>query len=108
MLSLIIPVTAGLGLNFAIVLGAMVGQVGLIVATSLQDFPDCWGCQKGNPLASNRGAPGDVWRATCLDVQARGRGVASPSMMLGFSANGLYQLEVIPVHTGDGNPLEQP
>jgi len=32
-LSLIIPVTAGLGLNFAIVLGAMAGQIGLIIVT---------------------------------------------------------------------------
>lgn len=34
-LSLIIPATCGLGMNFGIVLGAMCGQVGLVVVTIL-------------------------------------------------------------------------
>ena len=35
-LSLIIPVTCGLGMNFGIVLGAMCGQIGLITVTIMQ------------------------------------------------------------------------
>jgi len=80
-LSLIIPVTAGLGLNFAIVLGAMAGQVGLIVATHC----NCRGwwanhCSGSiDPYCYTLGiSAGHVLN------KARGREMIT-SMMLGFS-----------------------
>lgn len=41
-LSLIIPVVAGMGLNFSIVIGAMAGQIALIAVThwALRGLPD--------------------------------------------------------------------
>ena len=42
-LSLIIPVVAGMGLNFGIVLGALAGQIALILSTHWEwaDWADC-------------------------------------------------------------------
>jgi len=88
-LSLIIPVVAGLGLNFGIVVGAMCGQVGLIgienagftgldalVAAMLLSLPLSllFGLLTGMLL--NR---------------AKGREMIT-GMILGFFANGIYQL----------------
>jgi len=110
-LSLIIPVVAGMGLNFGIVVGAMCGQVGLIVVEN----------------AIGPGAPGSVgsagvggliaaglvslplsllfgWLTGLLLNRARGREMIT-GMILGFFANGIYQLvfllmtgPIIPLH----------
>ncbi len=88
-LSLLIPILAGLGLNFGIVIGAMAGQIGAILATF-------WGlegivgfltaCMVATPVAIVFGiATG--W----LFNRAKGREMVT-GLIAGFFANGLYQL----------------
>jgi len=88
-LSLIIPVTAGLGLNFGIVLGAMAGQVGLITVTHLK-IPGLAGFTAALliavPLALIVGALAGV-----VLNHAKGREMIT-SMILGFFVDGIYQL----------------
>jgi simple sugar transport system permease protein len=88
-LALIIPVLAGLGLNFAVVLGAMAGQVGIIAAThlgvkGLAGILLCAGLAL--PLAVALG-----WMTGKLLNRARGKEMIT-TLILGFFANGVYQL----------------
>lgn len=103
-LSLIIPVTAGLGLNFAIVLGAMAGQVGLIVATHYK-IPGLLGLAVAVILSLPSAVLLGMSAGHVLN-QARGREMIT-SMMLGFFANGLYQL-VFLFMVGTVIPLNNP
>ena len=103
-LSLIIPVTAGLGLNFAIVLGAMAGQVGLIVATHYK-IPGLLGLAVAVILSLPIAVLLGMSAGHVLN-QARGREMIT-SMMLGFFANGLYQL-VFLFMVGTVIPLNNP
>lgn len=103
-LSLIIPVTAGLGLNFAIVLGAMAGQVGLIVATHYK-IPGLLGLAVAVILSLPIAVLLGMSAGHVLN-QARGREMIT-SMMLGFFANGLYQL-VFLFMMGTVIPLNNP
>jgi simple sugar transport system permease protein len=88
-LSLLIPILAGLGLNFGIVIGAMAGQIGAILVTywqvkGLAGF--ALAALVATPLAVVFGiATG--W----LFNRARGREMVS-GLIAGFFANGLYQL----------------
>lgn len=91
-LALIIPVMAGMGLNFAVVLGAMAGQAAIIMATH-------WGITGitgillcvvlSFPLALVLG----YFTAKLLN-KARGKEMIT-SLILGFFANGVYQLVFI-------------
>lgn len=87
-LSLIIPVIAGIGLNFAIVLGAMAGQMGLIhtVSISVGGFPGfLLSLLISTPLAIFFGfLTGKILNKT------KGNEMIT-SMILGYLANGLYQ-----------------
>lgn len=91
-LSLLIPVIAGMGLNFGIVLGAMAGQIGLIFITD-------WGIV-GLPaffLAIIIAAPIAIflgWMAGIALNHAKGREMVT-SYILGFFINGVYQLIVL-------------
>lgn len=87
-LSLIIPVLAGLGLNFGIVLGAMAGQMALIAVTY-------WGIGgiKGFLLAAFLSTPLAVlfgWLTGMLFNRAKGKEMIA-GLILGFFANGVYQ-----------------
>ncbi len=91
-ISLLIPVMAGMGLNFGIVLGAMAGQIGLI-------FMLDWGVVGipgilpamliGTPIAILLG----LLAGTILN-RAKGREMVT-SMILGFFINGIYQLTIL-------------
>lgn len=88
-LALIIPVMAGMGLNFGIVLGAMAGQCALILITH-------WGVDGlgGLTIALLIATPIAVlfgWLAGLVLNRARGKEMIT-SLILGFFANGLYQL----------------
>jgi simple sugar transport system permease protein len=88
-LSLLIPILAGLGLNFGIVLGAMAGQIAAILVTFWK-VPGVLGfglaCLLAVPIAIVFGiATG--W----LFNRARGREMVT-GLIAGFFANGLYQL----------------
>lgn len=87
-LSLIIPVVAGIGLNFAIVLGAMAGQMGMIhtVSLSVGGFPGfLLSLLISTPLAIFFGfLTGKVLNKT------KGNEMIT-AMILGYLANGLYQ-----------------
>lgn len=88
-LALIIPVMAGMGLNFGIVLGAMAGQFALIAITH-------WQLEGllGLALAFLLATPVAIlfgWLAGIILNRAKGKEMIT-SLILGFFANGLYQL----------------
>lgn len=91
-LSLLIPIIAGMGLNFGIVLGAMAGQIALIFITDWQIV----GLQGltlamllSIPMAGFLGVIGGM----ALN-RAKGKEMIT-SMILGFFINGVYQLLVL-------------
>lgn len=88
-LSLIIPVLAGMGLNFGIVLGAMAGQIALIAVTHFKV-----GGLSGFMLAIALSTPIAIlfgYLTARLLNKTKGQEMIS-GMILGFFANGLYQL----------------
>lgn len=88
-LSLIIPVITGLGLNFGIVLGAMAGQTGLffIVAKKMSGLPGVFTAMAlATPVAIFLG-----YLVGLVLNRAKGKEMIT-SMILGFFANGIYQL----------------
>lgn len=91
-MSLIIPVITGMGLNFGIVLGAMAGQVGLIVILN-------YGITgMGGILAAIAiSTPVAIVLGYLVGIilnRAKGKEMIT-SMILGFFANGVYQLVFI-------------
>lgn len=91
-LSLLIPIIAGMGLNFGIVLGAMAGQIALIFITDWQII----GLQGlflamiiSLPLGALMGIIGGI-----VLNKAKGKEMIT-SMILGFFINGVYQLIVL-------------
>lgn len=100
--SLILPIMAGMGINFGMVLGAMAGQIGLIFAMD-------WGIggMQGLGFAALLGLPISIilgWIAGSILNRARGREMVT-SYILGFFFNGIYQFvvlylfgSVIPLH----------
>jgi len=91
-LALLLPILAGMGLNFGMVLGAMAGQIGLIFITdwSIVGIP-------GLVLAMLISTPISILLGIlCGSVlnRAKGREMAT-SYILGFFINGIYQLVVL-------------
>lgn len=103
-LSLLIPILAGLGLNFGIVIGAMAGQIAAIVVTFLGiggigGFALAW--VVATPLALLFGvATGHLFN------RAKGREMVT-GLIAGFFANGIYQL-VFLFMVGTLIPIEAP
>jgi simple sugar transport system permease protein len=88
-LSLIIPVLAGMGLNFGIVIGAMAGQIALIAVTH-------WGITglAGFSLAVAITVPISIVFGYLTGIvlnNTRGQEMIA-GMILGYFTNGLYQL----------------
>ncbi len=88
-LALIIPIVAGMGINFAITIGAMAAQIGLLLVIS-------WGIQGigGLLLAAAITVPlagGFGFLIGSLLNKMKGQETIG-SMILGFFANGAYQL----------------
>lgn len=91
-LSLLIPIMAGMGLNFGMTLGAMAGQIGLILAADWQ----IWGIP-GMILAMIISIPFSVVLGVfCGKMlnRAKGREMIT-SYIISFFMNGLYQLVVL-------------
>lgn len=91
-LSLLIPIIAGMGLNFGMVLGAMAGQIGLILISdwNVVGLP-------GMILAAIIATPLAVllgWMCGAILNRAKGREMVT-SFILAFFMNGLYQLVVL-------------
>ncbi|MDQ7778724.1 MAG: ABC transporter permease [Planctomycetota bacterium] len=87
-LALVVPVVAGLGLNFAVVLGAMAGQVGLIVVVNHGVHG-----LRGLLIAAAVALPIALIAGIVtgrLFNKARGREMIT-GIVLGFVANGIYQ-----------------
>lgn len=88
-LSLLIPILAGLGLNFGIVIGAMAGQMAAILVTHWQ-WTGVWGfvaaCAIAAPIAVLLGA-----LTGALFNRAKGREMVT-GLIAGFFANGVYQM----------------
>lgn len=91
-LSLLIPIIAGMGLNFGIVLGAMAGQIALIFITEWQIIDS-----QGVFLAMIISIPIAIilgyFSGTILN-KAKGKEMIT-SMILGLFMNGIYQLVVL-------------
>lgn len=88
-LALIIPVMAGMGLNFSIVVGAMAGQMAIVAVTN-------WGIGgiAGTFLAFAISAPIALIFGKATGVllnKTKGQEMIA-SMIVGYFANGLYQL----------------
>lgn len=91
-LSLLIPIMAGMGLNFGMTLGAMAGQIGLILVADWQ----IWGIP-GIILAMIISIPiSIVLGIFCGSLlnRAKGREMIT-SYIISFFMNGLYQLVVL-------------
>ncbi len=91
-LALLLPVMAGMGLNFGMVLGAMAGQIGLIFVTdwNIVGIP-------GVALAAIIATPialGLGWICGQVLNRAKGREMVT-GYILGFFMNGLYQFVVL-------------
>ncbi|MFP3042739.1 ABC transporter permease [Treponema primitia] len=101
--SLILPIMAGMGINFGMVLGAMAGQIGLIFAVdwNIVGVPGLiFASLIAVPIAALLG-----WLAGYILNRARGREMVT-GYILGFFMDGFYQLIVlyfmgflIPVHS---------
>ncbi len=103
-LSLIIPVIAGLGLNFGIVIGAMSGQAALIIITHLEI-----GGLPGFLLAALISVPFALITGYLTGLvlnRAKGREMVT-GYILGFFANGIYQL-IFLVLIGTLIPMSNP
>ncbi len=87
-LSLILPVISGMGLNFGIVLGAMSGQVGLILV-SIWEIPGLAGILAAMAIAALVAALCGFLAGKMLN-QTKGQEMIT-SMILGFFSNGVYQ-----------------
>ena len=91
-LSLLIPIIAGMGLNFGIVLGAMAGQSALIFITDWQ-VVGLQGLFLGMIVSLPLGALMGLIGGVVLN-KAKGKEMIT-SMILGFFINGVYQLVVL-------------
>jgi simple sugar transport system permease protein len=101
--SLILPIMAGMGINFGMVLGAMAGQIGLIftVDWNIVGVPGLiFASLIAVPIAALLG-----WLAGVILNRARGREMVT-GYILGFFMDGFYQFvvlylmgSVIPVHS---------
>ena len=91
-LSLLIPIMAGMGLNFGMVLGAMAGQIGLIMVSdwAIVGIPRIvLAMMVGTPIAA-------VLGVFCGSVLNRAKGQEMVTgYILGFFINGVYQLVVL-------------
>ena len=91
-LSLLIPVMAGMGMNFGMTLGAMAGQIGLIFAADWQ----VWGIP-GMILAAIVSIPISVALGVMIGKilnRSKGREMIT-SYMISFTMNGVYQFVVL-------------
>lgn len=88
-MSLIIPVLAGMGLNFALVIGAMAGQIG-IIAVKIWDIGGTAGFLTAVLFATPFALLFGYLTGKTLN-KTKGREMIT-SMILGFFANGIYQL----------------
>lgn len=87
-ISLIIPIIAGVGLNFGIVVGAMAGQMAIIAVTyfDIRGLPGFLLCiVLSTPLAILFG-----WLTGRLYNRTKGQEMIA-GLMLGYFANGIYQ-----------------
>lgn len=91
-MSLIIPVITGMGLNFGIVLGAMAGQIGVIFIVNY-GIGGIWGFLTA-VLVSTPVAIFFGYLVGKVLNKAKGKEMIT-SMILGFFANGIYQLVFI-------------
>jgi simple sugar transport system permease protein len=87
--ALVIPIIAGLGINFAIVLGAIAGQIGYIFVLDHRIY-GFEGLLIAVAIAIPIGIAMGYITSLCLN-RARGKEMIA-SIMLAFLANGIYQM----------------
>jgi simple sugar transport system permease protein len=103
--ALVIPIVAGMGLNFSVVIGALGGQIGLVFANDL-GIGGLPGIAFAAACAVVLGYLGGIAVAWCLE-RAPGREMIV-GIVLGFLADGIYRIvfmagygTVIPSHDGE-------
>lgn len=101
-LALVVPIVAGMGLNFSVVVGALAGQIGLVMANDL-GIPGVAGIGFAVVFGVVLGALGGHVVSWCLQ-RAPGREMIV-GIVLGFLADGVYRIvfmagygPVIPSH----------
>ena len=102
--ALIIPISAGMGINFSMTLGAMAGQIGLIFAVDwnvVGPLGLLFAAIVGTPIAVAFG----LLAGTILN-RCKGREMVT-SLILGFFMEGVYQLIVLYIF-GSVIPLRSP
>ena len=88
-LALIIPIVAGMGINFAITIGAMAAQIAALWITEWQ-IPGVWGFLAAMGISLPIGALFGYLIGNLLN-KMKGQEMIG-GMILGYFANGLYQL----------------
>ena len=88
-LALIIPIVAGMGINFAITIGAMAAQIAALWVTEWQ-IPGIWGFLAAMGISLPIGALFGYLIGNLLN-KMKGQEMIG-GMILGYFANGLYQL----------------
>ena len=88
-LALIIPIVAGMGINFAITIGAMAAQIAALWITEWQ-IPGVWGFLAAMGISLPLGALFGYLIGNLLN-KMKGQEMIG-GMILGYFANGLYQL----------------
>ena len=88
-LALIIPIVAGMGINFAITIGAMAAQIAALWVTEWQ-IPGIWGFLAAMGISLPIGVLFGYLIGNLLN-KMKGQEMIG-GMILGFFANGLYQL----------------
>lgn len=103
-LSLIVPVVAGMGLNFGIVIGAMCGQIGLLIVEN-GEVHGIGALALAMLLSLPLSIGSGVLIGRLLN-KAKGREMIT-GMILGFFANGVYQ-SLFLLLTGPVIPIRNP
>ena len=103
-LALIIPIVAGMGINFAITIGAMAAQIAALWVTEWQ-IPGVWGFLAAMGISLPIGALFGYLIGNLLN-KMKGQEMIG-GMILGYFANGLYQLLVLFIF-GNLIPLNTP
>lgn len=103
-LALLLPVMAGMGINFALTLGAMAGQIGIIAAQGL-GLIDASALFLAVAISIPVAILLGIFAGQVLN-RAKGREMIT-SMMLGFLINGVYQFVILYVFGTSLLPFNQ-
>ncbi|MGI6173760.1 MAG: ABC transporter permease subunit [Christensenellales bacterium] len=88
-LALLIPIVAGMGINFAVTIGAMAAQIAILLALNWK-LPGIWGILAAGAITVPLGILFGIGIGKLLNKMKGQETIGS--MILGYFANGAYQL----------------